>query len=228
MKKIILLSVILFSCSCEVVYDLNISDIYNETLTVYPENNDYIVELYPAFYDDISGADEYTEDSKIEYYNSFDNIDNFGYHYSFTKDNYNLSTIVNSCYNSFVIEKNGNIINFATNITLSCFISEPSLEKVTINITDENGQIENSNAHKVENNKHTWIINRSTMYDANIEFTVVDNYEYNLDNNIDNIINDIYNNNTTDNNETIILLSILGVFVFAIIIFIYFKAKKSS
>ena len=252
LKIIILLFSIILLCGCEVVYNLDMDDNFNETIIIIPENENESnkfkssldsSKMYTAHLLDSYDPEEgYPAD--IDYYDVLLGTDNsLNFNYKF-KDGYKDTRAGYRCFPSFryIVGKNLRINTLAD---FTCFDEYPTLSKVTINIKTS-GKVQNHNADSVSNNVYTWTIKRDEYRAINIE---VENPNYDGSNStLDNIVpnntdeddnkKDEQNNSSnktsketkkTNDKSNIILIAILsGLFFIVLFGIIFFRNKINN
>ncbi len=227
MKKIIFLSIVLFMLSgCTIKYDLDLTTpnaaIENLDILETDLNNEYFstIKNYTGnirtIYSD-QDSDSYEKDPNLDYYNitnnSDDNKANLIISYPFTTEEFADSNIINTCYENVTFYNTNDKIDIRTSNEFLCFEKYISAQEVEVNIKT-NQKILNNNADYIENNVYTWKINKSNAYQKPIILS--------------NIENSTQEQIKEENNQLnlIIILSVIGAFVVAIIIVIINKNHK--
>ena len=227
MKKIIFLSMVLFMLSgCTIKYDLDLTtpNTALETLEILEtdSNNEYFstIKNYAGnirtIYSD-QDSDSYEKDPNLEYYSIVNNSDdtkaNLIINYPFTTEEFANSNIINTCYENVIFYNTSDKIDIRTSNEFLCFEKYISAQEVEVNIKT-NEKILNNNADYVENNVYTWKIDKSNAYQKPIILS-----------NIENSIQEKTKEENTQLN-LIIILSVIGAFVVAIIMVIINKNHK--
>lgn len=191
-KKIIFLVIFLFTLTgCEINYNLDIDkDNLVETTTATGNSEDenenfelssqllydeYINKPIPTFNDVIIQAESNDKLKGITYYKTEDlsNGSNLGIKYNgkFNFDTITKSTIINYAYPDFSVKLKDDNLILETGKRFKLFEQFPNLEKVTINIKTHKKVI-SSNADKINNHIHTWIITRDNYLSKPIKLTL--------------------------------------------------------
>ncbi len=227
MKKIIFLSLVLFMLSgCTIKYDLDLTTpnaaIENLEILETDFSNEYFSTIknytgnIKAIYSD-QDSDSYEKDPNLEYYSVVNNSDdtkaNLVISYPFTTEEFGDSNIINTCYDNVSFYNTDDKIDIRTSNEFLCFEKYISAEEVEINIKT-NQKVLTNNADYVEDNVYTWKIDKSNAYQKPIILS-----------NIENSTQEEKNENNTQLN-LIIILSVIGAFVIAIIIVIINKNHK--
>ncbi len=165
MKKglLLILSLLIFS-GCTAEYNLNIKgNNFNEELVFVGSTQEEKEEIKQykfwnnAFVDDQVNSETNDKLEGVEYYDQVVIEDNLHFKYSFMKNNYRMSNIVNSCYKSFnATEVNGKYV-ISTSKDFLCFDNYPNLEKVTVKINVD-FPVKEHNANNVSGNTYIWEI----------------------------------------------------------------------
>lgn len=234
MKKLILIILILFTCGCEVEYTVSIGDVYDENVKFYYDE-DYGVEEDPTNILSYSYDVGYSETNDLVEGFSYYEITNYSgyikYSYTFSKEDYKYSNIASYCYKIYT-EENEDSTKIYTNNVNSCFAFYDNLEKITINIIDDNNEFVSTNASSSSNNVYTWIFYETERYDSYIEIIinetavvepeedVYDDNEYEYDSSVN------YDDEEENTDSTVYIVVTLFFLIFLGVI--VFRVKKSS
>lgn len=221
-KLLLILLIVLFLSGCEANYNLYIgNNIFEETTTVTANNQElnsydsktYLtmkqkIDLYYMKYVDIVYQDPYYNpylddpQSGITYYEKglINNGENYGfyYKYSFNKDNYLDSNIVNTFFknNNSTLSNNKYVLSV---YTFNGFERYSDLTNVSISITTD-FEVKKNNADGVYGNTYIWNITKDNALDKRIYLELVN----------------INKGNDEENNKTILI--ILGVACLLIVV----------
>ena len=245
-KKIMFILIMMFIISgCEAVYNLDIDELYSESVVITPTSDAEATQFKSAF-DEIKYTSHLTDDydpeeeapEGVEYYTkSISETGALTLGYKFNMNNFNDSRLANTCFPSFLFIK-GKHLRFNTVADFDCYTDYPELEKVTINIKVK-GEVYNHNADSVNGNIYTWTIKPGQLRSLNLEYENPETKEDdpnnnngsgNSGNNGNNSNNQNGNNNSNKNTKkkktisasdgTIYLLTgLFFAFLFGIIIF---------
>lgn len=221
MKKIIFLLFMFFLTGCSVRYDLEIrnekicekTSVFNSNTINYNNlNKNYNLTFYS---DSVNITDTTSEEElkKMEKYNINKHDHDIVFKYDFNIDNYYDSNAVNTCYDYFKVNKNGDIVTISTSNSFNCFNYYKELEKVTVNITSYYGVVQ-SNADKVNGKKHTWEITPDNAENKPIIF-VYDESKKNIT-----LLDYI--------KENYILFIIIGIFTIGVPIFLLIRIRSKK
>lgn len=245
-KLLFLLIVLLVLSGCEAVYNLEIDDVYNESVVITPTTETEMSKFSRSFNEMFYTAhlaDDYDPEEEppkgVAYYEKMISDGNvLTFKHKFTKDNFGDSRLANLCFPSFLFIE-GKHLRFNTLADFDCYTDYPGLENVTININVK-GEVYNHNADSVNGTVYTWVIKPGQLRALNLEYENPDTKEekkkdnsnkdtegnQNNQNNKENNNNDNNQNNTekkkkhTFSNTTIYLLTgLFFAFLFGIIIF---------
>ena len=217
MKKIfviLFLSLSLFLSGCTAEYNIEINEDKVSENTVLTIDKSRLTEpLYNTLINDNSvylDEDEYyaIEESEDES-NSI-----FSYKYIHDINKFADSRIINWCYNDREIINNENTLTISTKGSFNCANRESRsyVENARINIKTDLEVLEN-NADEVNDNTYTWIINENNYRDKPIYIQIQKN------------------NINIDNNNLVILVSVVIIFASIItlsILIIKSKMKKAN
>lgn len=268
MKKIIsLITILILMTGCEATYNVEINNNeITENINIYTTNmssinnpmSDYgdlsLKELfemqndnfYTAYYND-ENYNPYEEEkqSDVKYYNqeiiNTNNRYGINYNYKFTDEDYHRSRAVNTCYNSFTINKSNNIYSLSTNNLAKCFKNYSLLDKVTVTLKINNRVITH-NADTTSNDTYTWIITKDNYNNKNIRLsytTSTSNLEYDdpekptpgEDNPTkpDNPSTPNHDNKEEPSlYDLLLVVAVIGLFIIGIIGFIFYKGSTSK
>lgn len=211
-KLIILLSISLLLCGCEVNYNLDFTDdTLTEDITVSLDKSRYSIENFEELknynffaINDILNPLEYEKEFKEESHNYIGN-----YKYKYFIFNYNSSNILSTCYDvhSFINDENQYILT--TSNVFKCMPFEyMDVDKITITLTTNHKVIDN-NADKISGDKYIWEITNENKENKPIK-----------------IIFDKEKEDKNDINYIIVLLVIFGTT--GIIAFILWRIYKKN
>ncbi|MBO4600776.1 MAG: hypothetical protein J5634_00905 [Bacilli bacterium] len=236
-KIFILIVSVIMLCGCEVVYNLDVDDDFNETIKLIPENDDEANtykssfeknEFYTAHLSDSLDPDE-GYPTYIDYYDSL--LSDNGlitYNYKF-KDNFFDTRAGYKCFPSFrYIE--GKYLRINTLADFKCFDEYPSLSKITINIKTSK-EVHNHNADSVKDGVYTWTIKKGQDRAINIE---IENPDYKKGAPSKKSAQDDNKQNNTSKSENkiktnYILIAILsGLFFIVLFGIIFFRNKINN
>lgn len=271
MKKIIsLILMLVLLTGCEATYNLQIDgDDISENINIYTTDmanintpmSDYgdlsLKELfdmqqdsfYTVYYNDESyNPYEEEKQSNVKYYNqeaiSTNSRYGMNYTYKFTSDDIVRSRAINTCYNTFTVNKSNNIYSLSTNNLAKCFKNYTLLDRLTINIKTSN-RVMVQNADSVNNDTYTWIITKDNYNNKSIRLSYTTsntNLEYNEQEPPKPPEEEKPTNPSTpqtpqtpseDEEETsiydlILVIAIIGLFIVGIIGFILYKGSTSK
>ena len=173
MKKILIILVVLLLTGCSANYNINFTEksieesieIYENSAIVNKYKDKEVNEANTVILDWEEGYDYY----KRELYTTED-ITGYRYTYNFAYDEYDAMAQLRKCYENFNF-KYDNKITLETSPYFLCADYYPKTKEIVINITSEY-EITSSNADKVSNNTHTWIINENNYKKKPIKITI--------------------------------------------------------
>lgn len=143
--------------------------------------------------------------------------------YSFNKNNYEYSTIVNNSYNVFNIDSDNNSTIITVYGDENIFETYNMLDEIQINITLPYN-VTYSNSDKVSNNTYTWIINKENVSIKQIMLKYeIDNKKDNNEEIKDNVVID---NDDLDSNEFSMIIVFVLLVIVIVISFIVYKVLK--
>lgn len=237
LKYLVAIFCIVLACGCEAKYNLKINssgEFEEETIVSYSDvlnfdnnvllNNTISPRLFLnskleskiyAYYDSMGNPYDLIEDEE-NYYKQINISDDkklgIKYNYSFSKNNFERSSIVNSCYDNFNILNDNGVNVISTSLNFKCFELYPELDSVVVSIkVDKNFKVVENNADKVNGNTYTWNI-----------------YEYNSK---DKAITLKYKDAVKKTNATLsILIGVSVIVLIGLIIFIFINnsSKKNN
>ena len=180
MKKIILLLIIIILLTgCNATYDINISkNNIQDTITLKTDS------------ENVDNANKETIDNFMLKLGEWENGHDFykreivtteketGYQYTYTfnYNEYDAMSQIRKCYETFNLDYQ-NSIEIKTSNEFLCQNYYPQVNTILINITSEY-EISNSNADYVNNNIHTWKINKSNYKNKPINIQINKNKIY--------------------------------------------------
>ena len=240
-KKLIFASlIILFLTGCEASYSITIKDnevieefsaisydsntwdiededgwsLKKEFLTNYEENTPsiYAFDISSETNERIEGVDYYEKD----FYETSSEM-KLTYKYTFNKEDYSNSVIVNGIFETFRFEEKDDIITINSGKNFSAFYNYTSLDNLKVSVTLVDKQVISNNADEVKGNTYIWNINRSKLDE---------------DDNLITAMELSYNNNSIEQKVSIdlttilIILLILAILVIIAIIFARHRMKK--
>ena len=173
MKKIIILITTILLTGCTAKYEIyfgenNIQDTI--TITTSSTNvNNATKETTNIFTQKIGEWENGHEYYKREIITT-DTTTGYKYTYSFTPIEYDAMSQIRKCYKDFTLNTQ-NAIELSTSKEFLCTNYSPQVKEYTITISSK-FEISSSNADKVENNKHTWIINNKNYKNKPINIKI--------------------------------------------------------
>lgn len=187
MKKIFILVCLLLLTGCNATYEITIKDNkIKEKLTLveldqskFDFENDTGWTLRQLFESQLEVSND--EFSKEDYtVKDLSNNNKLGLEYN-SKSSENLinSPAINQCYTSPIMRKDDKVIKFSSGSSFTCFDYYDNLEQVTI-VLKTNHKVLSSNAHKVEDDKYTWIITKDGEKNIEFSYEMMDIKESNL------------------------------------------------
>ena len=170
MKKKIyfLLSLLLFTTGCSCEYNLKIENntfkeninlistdendlnAFNRNWQIPIDKDEYNIGTDPDSENTISG----------KLYNQKLSGNNLQFNYDFSLSEFNKSSAISNCYNTFNVNNYGNRIIISTSQNAICFDKYPTLDTININITVDR-TVKSSNADSINGKTYTWILTRS-------------------------------------------------------------------
>lgn len=182
MKKILIcLFIMIFSCGCSATYNLEINDngfkeestfyendsnLFNKSITNGKTYRELVENVYnnpmAIFYNNQNNDFETGIVEGKEYYNSKlidDGRLGLIYSYNFSENNYLDSYVLNLCFDSKNIYKEGSVTVLTSSKGFTCFDYYDYLTDVTVNIITDY-KVTSSNADSVIGNTYTWNITK--------------------------------------------------------------------
>ena len=191
MKKIILLLVLVFCCSCEANYNVlitkdGIKDEFSTSIDTFNEEikQDFKYKIY------LSIGDDMFRNTSNYYFNETNDSFNYNNNYSF--DQYKDSIVLNECFENVNYNNEKGVINIELDSFL-CFDEYAHLDTVNIFINTDL-EVFDSNYDEKNNNNYIWSINRNNYSGkkiiVNVRYSnsIVDMDKKSFDNYIDNVI----------------------------------------
>lgn len=211
-KRFLLLVILIFISGCSIQYEIEFNDTtLNETIKIgkIPSSLEEELKSYLTPYS--ITTEERQEFYNYKYSNEYINLD-----YKYNLNDYEISNTFNRCYELSNLSYDDNYYYILTSNEFKCLnYMEYEAEEVKINFKS-NHKIINSNADYINNNIHTWIINKNNMNNKPIEIKIEKDYKE--------------DNNTQikENNSFLVITLVAIIVVFVLFIILKIKSKKAD
>lgn len=169
MKKILyLIFILVFITGCNAEYNIEIKDnSVNEKLNISNVSSSKFDNIYiPVNYEDNDYTVYESKLDGIEYYN-INNNNNVTIDYKFKYNNFQKSTLFNTCYENAVFTIDSYELLVSTSNEFLCYNDYEELDKVKV-IIKSNYKYLDSNADEIDGDKYIWYINKENKNNKQI------------------------------------------------------------
>ena len=210
-KRFLLLVTLVFLSGCSIQYEMEFNDSkINETIKIgkVPSSIEEEIASYLTPY--AISNEERQEFYNYKYSNEYINLN-----YKYNLNDFEVSNTFNRCYELSNLSYDDNYYYILTSKEFKCLkYMEYEAKEIKINFKS-NHKIINSNADYINNNIHTWIINKNNMKNKPIEIKIEKEYKED-------------NNTKIEEKNNSFLVIILVTIIMIFVLFIILKRKSNK
>lgn len=231
-KVIMLCGVLLLSCGCTAVVDVDLSNdkvIEKLAVTGQTEEEQTNLKQYnfytPAYFDEQGSSLENVKIDGVEYYDiSHQNDLNFSY--AFPQTNYHRSSLAHYCYENISYQKQGMNLLLSTSKKFNCFEIHPDLNEVKVNVRIPEGyELVSTNTKQTSGTTLSWILTKDAK--DNSIFLSLKKKESSSTNSSSTVDKDSEKQEDEQKNSKLALV-LVGIVGFVVVLFVVIKINKKK